>query len=98
MTEEEVVGHNEGTRTLTGTIQKGGGTLTTDFEWSFQLQEDWLTKEDFPGLDTEATHLSLCHLDNLPWTTSSHWWRKRRHRIKLNQVIQAFRHKLARQQ
>lgn len=46
--------------------------LTTDFERSLQLQKDWLTEEDLPGLDAEAAHLSLRHLDDLPWTTSSH--------------------------
>lgn len=47
--------------------------LTTDFEWSLQLQKDGLTEEDLPRLDAEAAHLSLRHLDYLPWTTSSHW-------------------------
>lgn len=50
-----------------------GRLLTTDFEWSLQLQKYWLTEEDLPGLDAEAADLSLRHLDNLPWTTSSHW-------------------------
>lgn len=52
--------------------------LTTDFERSLQLQEDWLTEEDLPGFDAEAANLRLRHLDNLSWTTSSHWGRKER--------------------
>lgn len=48
-----------------------GDILTTDFERSLQLQKDWLAEKDLTGLDAEAAHLSLRHLDNFSWTTSS---------------------------
>ena len=46
--------------------------LTTYFQWSFQLQQDWLLEEEFPGLETESSDLSLSHLDCLAGSASSH--------------------------
>lgn len=75
--EQRTAGYKEDTNNLKESEQKGG-KLTTDFERSLELQKDGLTEEDLPGFDAEASHLSLRHLDNLPWTTSSHWWRERK--------------------
>lgn len=49
-----------------------GAVLTTDFERSLQFKQDGLTEENLSGLDAETPHLGLCHLYDLPWTTSSH--------------------------
>lgn len=46
-------------------------TLTTDLQRRLKLQQDGLTEEDLPGFDTEAPHLCLSHLDDLPRATSS---------------------------
>lgn len=50
-------------------------TLTTDLQRSLELQQDGLTEEDLPGFDTEAPHLRLGHLDDLPRATPSDWQR-----------------------
>lgn len=47
--------------------------LTTNLQGCLKLQKDGLAEEDLPGFDTEAPHLCLCHLDDLPWATSSYW-------------------------
>lgn len=47
--------------------------LTTDFQGSFQLQEDGLAQEDFAGLQAKATDLTFRQLHVLPWPRSFHW-------------------------
>lgn len=49
-----------------------GAVLTADFEWRLQFEQDRLTEENLSGLDAEPPNLSLCHLYDLPRTTSSH--------------------------
>lgn len=47
--------------------------LTADLEWRLQLQQDWLTEEDFPGLEAQPTDLVLCQLHILAWSRALHW-------------------------
>jgi len=47
--------------------------LTTDLQGRFQLQQDGLAEEDFPGFDAEAPHLRLGHLHDFPRAASSYW-------------------------
>jgi len=63
--------------------------LTADFERSLQLQKDGLTEEDLPRLDAEAAHLRLRHLDDLPRSASSHWWKERRGGCEVKQPVTA---------
>lgn len=58
---------------LYGLISHNKAKLTTDFQGSFQLQEDGLAQEDFTGLQAEATNLTFCQLHVLPWPGSFHW-------------------------
>lgn len=53
-----------------------GSTLTTDLQGCLKLQQDGLTEEDLPGFDTQAPHLCLGHLDDLPRAASSDWQRE----------------------
>ena len=46
--------------------------LTTYFQWGLQLQQNRLLEEEFPGLETESSHLGLSHLDCLAGPASSH--------------------------
>lgn len=55
-----------------------GSTLTTDLQGCLKLQQDGLTEEDLPGFDTQAPHLCLGHLDDLPRAASSDWQRRKR--------------------
>lgn len=52
--------------------------LTTDFQGSFQLQQDRLAQEDFTGLQAKATNLPFCQLHVLPWPRSFHWEKKKK--------------------
>ena len=46
--------------------------LTTYFQWSLQFEQYRLLEEEFPGLETEAPHLRLGHLDCLAGSAASH--------------------------
>lgn len=42
--------------------------LTTDFQGSLKLKQDWLAQEDFTRLQAKATDLVFCKLNILPWS------------------------------
>lgn len=52
---------------------------TTDFKWSLQLQQDGLTEKDLSRFNAESSNFCFRHLNDLPWTTSSHWNSRHQH-------------------